>query len=308
MFDQMPTRTAPGDTPGRPPQRSPGGGLPWYAAVMIALLVSIATLLIILVVRNESGDGVETVAPTLVTSTSVASSDSSSTAASATSTPGTTAAPTSASSSIVSTTTPSTAVSTTTSTGSTSTLVDPDVARSAIWPFAGSPTRFDDPTVAAQSFATDFVGFTDPVVGPFLQGDGRSGEVEVRPDPDGPVTVVLVRQLGADDAWWVIGAATASIELDRPDALDVLASPLEVSGRSVAFEATVDLELRVDGTTEPLVTGIVMGGATELAPFAATFPFDPPGRTGGAVLLFTISAEDGTVWEASIVRVAFADS
>ena len=309
MFDQLPPSTTPDDPPTRPPRPSPGGGLPWYGALVVALLVAIVTLLIVLVVRNEPGDDIQTVAPTLASTTSVISSDTSST------TPATTAAltttsgsSTSASSMTTVPTAPSTTGSISTSSGSTSTLVDPAVARSAIWPWAASSTRFDDPVAAAQSFASEWVGFTDPVVGSFLRGDGRSGEVEIRPRPDGPVTVVFVRQLGADDSWWVIGAATTSIELDRPDALELVSSPLEVSGRSVAFEAAVDLELRVDGTTEPVVTGIVMGGATELAPFAASFPFDPPGQLGGAVLLVTISAEDGTVSEAAVVRVAFAET
>jgi nucleoid-associated protein YgaU len=69
---------------------------------------------------------------------------------------------------------------------------------------------------AATGFATELVGFTDPVVGEFQQGDARSGEVEVRAAADGPVTTVLVRQVGSDDTWSVLGAATAQIVPTTP--------------------------------------------------------------------------------------------
>ena len=48
---------------------------------------------------------------------------------------------------------------------------------------------------AARGFATDYVGFTDPIVGEFQQGDARSGEVPVQATVIGPITTVLVRQL-----------------------------------------------------------------------------------------------------------------
>ena len=87
----------------------------------------------------------------------------------------------------------------------------------AVYPTAGSSVRFDEPTDAARAFAVDFVGFVDPVVGEFQQGDSQSGEIEIRPSTSGPVTTVLVRRLG--ESWWVLGAATANIELKDPAAL-----------------------------------------------------------------------------------------
>ena len=98
------------------------------------------------------------------------------------------------------TTTTSVAITTTTSTPATTTPVDPSATDAAVWPAPSSGRRFTDPVEAATTFATEFVGFTDPVVGEFLQGDSRSGEVEVRPRADGPVTTVFVRLLGTDDA------------------------------------------------------------------------------------------------------------
>jgi hypothetical protein len=83
--------------------------------------------------------------------------------------------------------------------------------RDAIWPLADTSTRFDDPVAVATGFAVDYLGFTDPVIGEFRAGDGRSGEVEVRAVDVGPPTRVLVRQLTDDDTWWVVGFSRAGV-------------------------------------------------------------------------------------------------
>ena len=76
--------------------------------------------------------------------------------------------------------------------------------RAGVAPGPHTSQRFDDPVAAARSFAVDFVGMTDPVVGEFQPGDSRSGEVPVRGFADGAPSAVLVRQL-EDDTWFVIG-------------------------------------------------------------------------------------------------------
>jgi hypothetical protein len=85
-----------------------------------------------------------------------------------------------------------------------------------VWPFAGSSVRHTDPVEAARAFATTYLRFDAPVVGAFQRGDTRSGEVDVRPTRTGPVTTVIVRQMTADDTWFVLGAATANIEFHEP--------------------------------------------------------------------------------------------
>lgn len=184
--------------------------------------------------------------------------------------------------------------------------MDPEPYRSAVWPWFDSDVRFDDPVDAARAFAEQYVGFTDPVVGPFLQGDGRSGEVEIRPTADGPDTVVFVRQLGPGDQWWVLGAATGHIEIDSPSGLETIANPVRVSGRALAFEGTVGLLLLADGSPTPLADGFVTGGGAEMGPFEGVFDYDTPEVAGGALVLVTESAEDGRVWSAAVVRVEFA--
>ena len=198
---------------------------------------------------------------------------------------------------------------TSTTTGATTTTAAPADTDSAVWPTAGSTRRFTDPVEAATSFATDFVGFTDPVVGEFQQGDSRSGEVEVRPRATGPVTTVLVRRLGADDSWWVLGTATANIEVDDPTALMTIAEPVKLSGRARAFEGNVNVEIRQDDATAPLATGFVTGrGDGVLGPFDDDLAYPTPTATMGAVLFVTHSAEDGRVWEAAVIRIRFPAS
>ncbi len=176
----------------------------------------------------------------------------------------------------------------------------------AVWPRSDTAQRFEDPVAAARSFAVDFAGFTDPVLGEFRQGDSRSGEVEVRPRADGPVTTVLVRQLGDDGSWWVLGSATANIEVTEPAALATIGDPVTLKGKANAFEGTVNVDIRADGRDEPLAKGFVTGRMGEMGPFDSTLSFPSPHDGYGAVVFRTLSAEDGSVWEAAVVRVKFA--
>ena len=192
-----------------------------------------------------------------------------------------------------------------TSTTATTTEVEPDdPASAALWPFPGTTTRFATPSEAARSFATEFLGFRDPLLDPFEAGDSRSGEVPVRPRPGGPVTTIAVRQLTpGDERWSVLAATTDAIELDDPDAGDELSSPVRLRGRARAFEGTVQVEVRQDGATGPLGAGVVTGGGDQLRPFDGTVAFETAGAPRGALVLFTESAEDGQVWEAMAIRV-----
>ncbi len=178
---------------------------------------------------------------------------------------------------------------------------------SAVWPFASTSTRYSDPVEAATGFATDFLGFVDPIVGDFEQGDTRSGEVTVRVSDPGPITTVLVRQMGPDDSWWVLGATTPNLEISVPDALTTVTSGLTISGMSTAFEGTIDVELRADGQAQPVVAGNTMGGSMgEMKPFSIGMTFvSAPTVSGGAIVVKTMSAKDGNIAEASVIRIHF---
>lgn len=184
---------------------------------------------------------------------------------------------------------------------------DVDDTRNAVWPWAETSTRFADPTAAVTSFAVDYLGFVDPVVGDFQAGDARSGEIEIKAGPVGPTTVVFVRQLSDDDSWWVLGAAAETITVDAPTQGAVATSPLTISGTASAFEGTVGVELRADEQGEAIYEGFVTGsGGPELGPYEDTIEFTSPGATGGALVLISRSPEDGgPVVAASALRVFF---
>lgn len=193
------------------------------------------------------------------------------------------------------------AISPTTTTGSSGEEPDTqDVV--AVWPLLNGDT-FDDPVAAATSFAVDLARFTDPIVGEFMQGDNRSGEVEVRATDNGPTTTVMVR-LDADDHWVVIGAATSNIVPDQPTG--AVTSPVTVSGTSTAFEATVDVAVYDRDSTAPLVRTFVMGGSMgDMGPFSESIEFEDPTTPTGTILYWTTSAKDGSVSEAAAVTVSF---
>ena len=182
-----------------------------------------------------------------------------------------------------------------------------DPAVVAVWPVSSTSQRFDDPSAAARSFAVQLAGFPDDaIVGDFREGDSSSGEVEVRANERGPITTVLVRQLGDDGSWWVVGAQTENILLESPSAGDQVSSPLTVSGRARAFEGTVEVELRADGQLEPIGATFVTGGSGEMGDFTGELEFPQPDVEGGVLMLLHRSAEDGAILEATVVRVHFA--
>jgi hypothetical protein len=155
-------------------------------------------------------------------------------------------------------------------------------------------------------FATDYLGFVDPIAGEFMAGDNRSGEVEIRSVETGPATVVFVRQLTADDSWWILGAVSENITIDEPEALAQVTSPLTVAGTALAFEGTVDVQLRADGNGEPIFEGFVTGsGGPEPGPYSETFEFTSPGETGGALVMLSLSSEDGSTLEAVAMRIFY---
>ncbi len=181
----------------------------------------------------------------------------------------------------------------------------PDATREAVWPWADTTTRYADPVEAALGFATDYLGFVEPIAGEFQAGDSRSGEVEIRAIESGPPTVVLVRQLTADDSWWILGAASENITVDEPVQGAEVTSPVTVSGSAFAFEGTVAVQLRADDNGEPIFEGYVTGGGSESLPFSDSFAFDSPGTTSGALVMLSRSPKDGSTFEASVLRIFY---
>jgi hypothetical protein len=210
---------------------------------------------------------------------------------------------------------PESAVPTTTSSSTTTTSV---VASTTVVPAAELdvamfPDRlgtrsFDDPREAARAFATEELGFDDPIVGVFNAGDSRSGEVAIRFSESGAPTVVLVRQL-SDAHWYVLGAVAEPIVLTTPAAGAVLTAPQPLLGQAYAFEGTVNVALYVDGSEDPIAETVVTGrGDGILGDFSGEIDFTvPSGVTRGRLVLRSLGGEEGSsTIAATAIRVRFA--
>lgn len=176
-----------------------------------------------------------------------------------------------------------------------------------------SSDQWNDPVFTAERFLRDYVGFTRLIMGEFQQGDSRSGEVTATTRKNGPVTTVLVRQLGSNGGpFTVVGATTDNIVLERPTAMEEVTSPVHIEGRSTAFEGNVVIEVREDGQLNKDgnkgLTPLIGGSMGEMGPLLGDVPFAHTEATGGAVIAYTDSAMDGAREEASVVRVLFAGS
>jgi hypothetical protein len=196
----------------------------------------------------------------------------------------------------------------TTTTGSTSTstsTISPDDDFLVVWPYEGAGL-VRDPVEVTRTFATAYLHVTNPVVGAFQTGaSSDTGTVELRSTSRGPATSVQLRQR-TDGAWFVTGSATDDIDLDSHEVGATVASPVEVRGQALAFEGTVVVEVRQDGSDEPIGKGVVTGGGDVKRPFDGSIDFDEPAKSTGALVLYTESAEDGSVSSAVVVAVRFS--
>lgn len=172
---------------------------------------------------------------------------------------------------------------------------------------------------AATTFARDFLNMPSPSVGEFQQGDSRSGEVVIRAKSNrGPTTTLVLRQIGQQ--WYVLAANAANLELDTPRTDARIASPVHLSGRSIAFEGQVQVAvLRYDTTLQCTVptdacgsdpgvyaNTFFTGHGSEKAPFETDVTFTKPQTQYGYVVLWTNSAEDGSVSEATVRLIRFS--
>jgi hypothetical protein len=168
-------------------------------------------------------------------------------------------------------------VSTTaTTTAAPPATVIPTDPNPAIWPFDSMNRTFSTPQEAAKSFAVDYLGMTFARVG---KVSSASGEVEIFPNDRGNARTVVQVEDRQSHGWVVTGAKADQIQVDTPKPHDVITDPLGISGRSVAFEAQVGIELRRSGSKTAIAHDFAMGGSTELQPFAkkiAPPSTDPP--------------------------------
>jgi hypothetical protein len=181
------------------------------------------------------------------------------------------------------------------------------------WPFVEN-SPYQTPQAVAAAFARDFLGMPDATVGEF---DSTSGEIDVHPYPTGTIGSTLL--VGRSDSGWVVsGAMSANLLIDSPRG-GTITSPVQLRGRSVAFEGTVHVTLLATGTDLSCVTQearacgtsdavlantTYTGGGTEMTPFTVDVPFTKTDAQDIAIIvLWTDSARDGSIAEATIQPV-----
>ncbi len=174
----------------------------------------------------------------------------------------------------------------------------------AVWPYFNDGVRYITPRAAALNFAQTYVGMSSPTTGTFTPVGATAGTVAVRPSVGGPVTLVGVYEDVNSKTWWVSGSTTANIRVSDPQPGSLVHSPLHTAGTSTAFEAVVNVHVRADGLSTPLVSSVVMGGSNGvMGNFTKDFAFDTTTSSDGAVIFSVRSAKDGSVIEATVVRL-----
>ncbi len=165
----------------------------------------------------------------------------------------------------------------------------------AVWPAADMVLT--TPDAAATAFVETAVG-VPAQLGPFMAGDARSGEIELRFAGESGATPVvrgtlLLRMLGPGDGWFVIGAVSDGVTIGTPaSAATVPAGMVEVAGSARGFEGTVIVEVFRPGQATPLDRQIAQGGSmADLAPFTATV--DLSGAAPGETLAIVVRGGTG---------------
>jgi hypothetical protein len=238
---------------------------------------------------------------TSTSATSVSTTAPTTVAPSTTVPPTTTAAPTtSAASTSVA---PTTAAPTTTVVG---------LEQPAIWPAAD--VVFTTPEEAAADFVVQVLG-VPPSLGEFVQGDSRSGEIEVMSPGEGggtpsPRAVLFLRQLGPASSWFVIGAGSDGASITTPETLDeVPADLVTVEGVARGFEASMMVSAYIAGNPEVLTQQHTMAGTMEEAgPFSVQL--DLSGAQPGDVVMLMVRGGVGLEadpGEFSAIPVVIAD-
>jgi hypothetical protein len=180
---------------------------------------------------------------------------------------------------------------------------------------AGQDAWRKDPQMVAARFASDFVGWekietTDSLPSGSSE-TGWSAEVIFRPIigerriPGAPHHLMLIGLEGSrGPAWFVASLRSDNIEVNTPKNGDVVTSALHVTGRGVAYEATIHTEIRADDGTS-LHRGFVMGGAYEPAPFEGDLEFASPSSASGILILSGDTGAEEPPPNVTVVRVRF---
>ncbi len=166
---------------------------------------------------------------------------------------------------------------------------DHEFAPLSIWSSSGAES--DTPLHAADAAVRALIGVT-PVLGEYRAGDSRSGEMVVfSPGETAPVerSLLLLRQLGPDDRWSVIGAINDAMPIEVPTSGDVVPpGRVAVSGRARGFEALVVVSAHRIGDEIEMVDQVITSGGSldESKPFRVEL--DLSGTNRGDVIAIVV--------------------
>lgn len=168
----------------------------------------------------------------------------------------------------------------------------------AVWP--ASDVVFVTPEEAATDFIEQ-VFQVEPLLSEFRLGDARSGEFEVLSplDDDDPATAaptgvtLFLRQLGADDGWFVLAAVSEGVSIGAPEFADeVAAASLVVTGEGRGFEGTVVVRAIVPGDP-PTELDLEITATDWRTPVPYEVTLDLTGATTGDVVMIIARGDTG---------------
>lgn len=192
--------------------------------------------------------------------------------------------------------------------GSAATSAPVTLEQPAIFPAAD--VVYATPEEAATAFVTEVLDV--PVnLGDYQSGDSRSGEMEVRFAGEGGAgpgvvrTLLLLRQLGPDNGWFVLAAENDAAAISSPGQGDAVPpGPFTLSGVARGFEGAVTVTASVAGHPDQVLdTEQAIAGSLE-TPEPFSVPLDlskaEPGSTvmlmvRGGVGLETDPGETGAI-------------
>jgi hypothetical protein len=171
------------------------------------------------------------------------------------------------------------------------------LSQPAIWPAAG--VVFDTPEEVAADFVSEVLG-VPPSLGEFQQGDPRSGEIEVFSPGEGDTGtevvrgLLLLRQLGPDDGWFILAAVNDNASITAPEPMDeVVAGPLEVEGRARGFEGNVVVTAFVAGDADAQLDQVTTQAGAFETPEPFTVTLDLSGQTPGDTVVLLVRGATG---------------
>ncbi len=193
-----------------------------------------------------------------------------------------------------STTTETTGTANTATTTATTTTDGVVLAQPAIWPAAD--VVFATPEEAAADFVRTVLG-VEPLLGEFVGGDSRSGEIEVfSPGEAAPVSrgLLALRMLPPNDGWFVLAAVNPNATINSPEMYaEVPAGPLTVEGVARGHEGTVVITAFLAGDADTVFDEVITAGGVFETPESYSVALDLTGAEAGDVITLLVRGDTG---------------